>query len=164
MRRARVLLLAVGLLGGCKEAEPAYEPAVVFDTATAWIRTATDSTRLLVELARTPAQKTYGLMVRPSLDPSSGMVFLYDSIQPGTAGFWMFRTRFPLDIAYVDSAGVIVRILEMEPCQSDMYASSCPTYSPQVPYLNALEVNRGWFTQHGVGEGAVLRVDSASGS
>jgi hypothetical protein len=31
----------------------------------------------------------------------AGMLFVYDSTQPGNAGFWMYRTRIPLDIAFV---------------------------------------------------------------
>ena len=151
------------LVWGCSEPEPAFEAAVAFDTATAWIHDDGDSTRLLVELARTPAQRSYGLMVRPALDSASGMVFLYDSIQPPDAGFWMFRTRIPLDIAFMDSAGVVVKTLTMVPCESDLYAAQCPTYAPEVPYQSALEVNRGWLAAHGVEEGAVVRVDSASG-
>ena len=164
----KAVLLALASLGalaaGCgEEPPPPAEPAVAFDTATAWIRGGTDSTSLLVEVARTDAQHSYGLMARPSLDPNSGMIFLYDTVQADTTdGFWMFRTRMPLDIAFMDSTGVIVRILPMEPCQSELYATSCPTYAPRVPYRDALEVNRGWFTRHGIAEGAVVRLDSAS--
>jgi len=28
------------------------------------------------------------------------MLFVYDSTQPPDAGFWMYRTRIPLDIAF----------------------------------------------------------------
>jgi uncharacterized protein len=170
MRRTSLLGLALGaltmisVLAGCDKPEPAWVSPVAFDTAQAWIRRANDSVPLLVEVARTEAQHSYGLMARPSLDPGSGMIFLYDTVQTDTTtGFWMFRTKMPLDIAFMDSADVIVRILAMEPCASDMYAASCPTYAPKVPYQNALEVNRGWFAEHGVAEGAVVRVDSASG-
>ena len=168
MRGAKAALLTLAVLGaaaaGCgEEAPPPFQSAVPFDTATAWIRSGTDSTSLLVEVAHSEAQRSYGLMARPSLDPGSGMIFLYDTVQTDTTqGFWMFRTRMPLDIAFMDTTGAIVSILEMEPCQSDMYATSCPTYAPKVPYQNALEVNRGWFTQHGIAEGAVLRLDSTS--
>src|SRR5687768_3721518 len=167
MRRSIQLALAAGLGAtlalGCQRPEAPWVSPVAFDTATAWIRTGADSTSLVVELARTEAQKTYGLMARPTLDPNSGMVFLYDSIQPGTAGFWMWRTRMPLDIAFIDTAGVIVRTFSMEPCASDMYAESCDQYLPNVPYRAALEVNKGWFATHGVREGALVRLDTLSG-
>ena len=97
-------------------------------------------------------------MARSSLDAGSGMIFEYGAGQPDSAGFWMFRTRIPLDIAFLDSAGVVRKILEMVPCESEMYASACPIYQPGVPYWSALEVNKGWFAEHGVVEGAVVRV------
>ena len=156
-------LLALITSAACERPEPEFVSPVAFDTATAWIRTGGDSTSLLVEVARTSAQKTYGLMARPSLDPNSGMIFVYDTIQSGDSGFWMFRTRMPLDIAFIDSAGVVVKLLAMDPCESEMYATACETYAPNVPYQSALEVNAGWFVQHGVGEGSVVRVDSAAG-
>jgi uncharacterized membrane protein (UPF0127 family) len=170
MRRKPVVAVVLALvaalvtLTACERSAPAFVFPVAIDTATAWIRTDGDSTSLLVELARTDAQRAYGLMVRPSLDPGSGMVFLYDTIQPPTSGFWMFRTKIPLDIAFMDSTGVILKLLAMDPCESEMYSSACETYAPNVPYRSALEVNAGWFVQHGVGEGSVVRVDSASGS
>ena len=81
------------------------------------------------------------------------MLFLYDSDEPPTAGFWMFRTRIPLDIAFLDSRGTVVAIREMEPCTAQLVAG-CPTYEPGAPYRAALEVNRGFLRRHGIGLGA----------
>ena len=156
MRRSLPILAWVLIGSGCSEKEPPYVPPVAFDTATAWIGVGSDSTPLLIEVARSSAQMSFGLMARPALDSASGMIFLYDAPQPETAGFWMWRTRMPLD-----SAGVVLRILSMDPCPSEMYASACETYSPKVPYWSALEVNKGWFQRHGVGEGAVVRMEKA---
>jgi uncharacterized membrane protein (UPF0127 family) len=155
-------VLTLPTLAACERPEPEFVSPVAFDTATAWIRTGGDSTSLLVEVARTSAQKSYGLMARPSLDSTSGMIFVYDTIQSGESGFWMFRTRMPLDIAFIDSAGVVVKLLAMDPCESEMYATACETYAPGVPYRSALEVNAGWFVVHGVGEGSVVRLEGAA--
>ena len=141
-----------------REQAPAWESPVAFDTASATVRTDGATTELLVEVARTPEQRSFGLSLRPGLDEESGMVFVYDSVQPPDAGYWMWRTRMPLDIAFLDSAGTIVRILEMEPCTA-VYLQGCPTYEPGVPYWSALEVNRGWFEEKGAGEGSVVRID-----
>ena len=163
MRCSMLVIIAATLPVACQRPEAPWVSPVAFDTATAWIHVGADSTSVLVELARTEAQKTYGLMARPTLDPNSGMVFLYDSIQPGENGFWMWRTRMPLDIAFIDTGGVIVRTLSMEPCASDIYSESCESYLPNIPYRSALEVNKGWFATHGVGEGALVRLDTLSG-
>ncbi len=92
-------------------------------------------------------------MERRVLPDSAGMLFLYASEQPATAGFWMFRTRLPLDIAFLDSSGVVVAIRGMTPCSAEL-AAGCPTYAPDVPYRAALEVNAGYFERHGVSTGS----------
>ena len=157
-RRILVTVLASVLCAACAEQEAPWAAPVAFDTARVMIHGAADSTGLLVEVSRTAAQQSFGLMSRPSLDPESGMLFLYDSAQAGNSGYWMFRTKMPLDIAFMDSAGAIGKVLSMEPCESELYAAVCPTYAPGVDYWSALEVNRGWFTEHNVGEGDTVRL------
>ncbi|MGH8437180.1 MAG: DUF192 domain-containing protein [Pseudomonas sp.] len=110
-----------------------------------------------VELADTEERKQYGLMDRRSLDPQSGMLFTYDSLQDSTAGFWMFRTHVPLDIAFMDSAGQVVAILSMDPCQvQDARVCRHSQYSPHLPFQSALEVNRGFFAEHAIGVGSTI--------
>ncbi len=155
-------LLALSF-AACKEAEPPYVSPVTWDTAQVVIAGAADTARLLVEISDTEARKSYGLMARPSLNPESGMLFTYDSAQAGDRAFWMFRTKMPLDIAFIDSAGAIGRILEMVPCESELYAEACPRYEPSVPYWSALEVNQGWFGRHGIAEGDTVRVETKPG-
>lgn len=156
-----LLLLLLSGAAACGEGEVPWQSPVAFDTARVSVIGGGDTSRLLVEVARTSEQRGFGLMVRPELDPGSGMIFLYDSIQPDSAGFWMWRTRMPLDIAYMDSTGQIVSIRQMAPCESP-YASDCPEYNPGVPYRSALEVNRGWFEEQGFGVGDRVVVDSIS--
>ena len=156
--RKLLTVLASVLCAACAEQEAPWAPPLAFDTARVMIRGGPDSVGLLVEVSRTAAQQSFGLMSRPSLDRESGMIFLYDSAQGGSSGYWMFRTKMPLDIAFMDSAGVIGKVLSMEPCESELYAASCPTYAPGVDYWSALEVNRGWFVEHGVGEGDTVRL------
>jgi uncharacterized protein len=88
-----------------------------------------------------------GLMHREELAPGEGMVFLFDEDE--TSGFWMKNTLIPLSIAFYDANGVIVRILDMEPCTEE----PCPVYEPGAPYRGALEVNRGAFRRLGVEAG-----------
>jgi len=129
---------------------------VEFGEGTVVIAMAGDSIVLPVEVAETDAQKAFGLMRRPSLEPGRGMIFLYPAVQDTTMGFWMFQTQVPLDIAFVDSAGTIASIRTMDPCESTD-PQWCPVYLPGVRYQQALEVNRGFFAAQGVGVGSVLR-------
>jgi uncharacterized membrane protein (UPF0127 family) len=61
----------------------------------------------------------------------------------------MFRTRLPLDIAFIDSLGVIRTIKTMAPCPSTM-PQGCPNYSADARYRAALEVNAGYFARNGI--------------
>lgn len=156
-----LLLLAVGACEPAAEPEPAtLVPAVAFDTIAVEIQAGSDTFRLNAELAETDAQRSYGLKQRPALPEDHGMLFVYTQPQDATAGFWMYRTLIPLDIAYLDAEGRIVAIRSMTPCESP-YPRVCRTYPPGVPYSGAFEVNRGYFDRRGIEIGdRVVRVDS----
>jgi uncharacterized protein len=164
-RPMSALLLLIPLsLAACEPAPepPEYVAPIQFDTGTVRIYTATDTFVLRVEIAERSDQRAYGLMERPSLPEDAGMIFLYPGEQPGQAGFWMFRTRIPLDIAFLDADGAILTILAMDPCPS-AEPRSCPTYPPNVPYHAALEVNRGYFAQHGIDVGDRVVLERGGG-
>lgn len=166
----RGILLCLGtitvLTAACDsgESEAAdYSAVVAFDSTRLRIATGRDTVRLLVEVARTTAQKTQGLMERRSLPDSVGMLFVYTETQPADAGFWMYRTRIPLDIAFADSSGVIVAIHQMQPCTARL-AAGCPTYAPGAEYRYALEVNQGFFAGRGIRVGSrIVLADIAPG-
>ena len=155
------LLLAACRPGGGDTSDTAIS-ALSFASAPIRLVTGTDTIQLLVELAETPDQRTLGLMERKHMADTAGMLFLYPSDQPATAGFWMFRTRIPLDIAFVDSTGTVRAIRQMAPCPATL-ARGCPTYDPGVPYRAALEVNPGVLARHKieVGTGRVLLADTS---
>ncbi len=146
MRRALVL---IGLLGiaavGCAGSEGSDHP--VRPLSQLEIRTDAGPVLLHVEVARTPANRAVGLMGRVSLPKDQGMVFLFRSAVRDT--FCMKDTLIPLSIAFWDEERRIVAILDMEPCETD----PCPTYGPDEPYVGAVEVNRGFFEEHGVVQG-----------
>jgi uncharacterized protein len=153
-------LAGLAALAGCDPADgPAWDtdPPVAFDTADIIIETAAGVVRMTAEIAATQDQRAYGLMERPSLPAEHGMLFTYPQPQDPQAGFWMYRTLIPLDIAFLDEAGAIRVIREMEPCESPN-PRLCPVYSPGEPWSAALEVNRGFFGHHGIGVGDRVRV------
>jgi uncharacterized membrane protein (UPF0127 family) len=57
----------------------------------------------------------------------------------------MKNTLIPLSIAYMDSDGRIVDLQDMKPLDDDP-----PHYVSAEPARYALEVNRGFFEEHGV--------------
>ncbi|HXT18916.1 MAG TPA: DUF192 domain-containing protein [Gemmatimonadaceae bacterium] len=134
---------------------------VTYDSTTIRLTTGRDTLPLRVQLAMSDTQHTMGLMQRHHLDENAGMLFAFDSTQSADAGFWMFRTLLPLDIAYIDSAGVIRAIRAMTPCTA-MLIQGCPPYPPGVPYRYALEVNGGYFQRHNLGVGALVLIPDLS--
>lgn len=156
VRTATALFLLPLLLAcGDDEAGPVVtrdNPVVPVDTGTVFIETEGQSFQLSVEIAETPNQRQIGLMERREMPEEEGMIFLHYEESDASAGFWMFRTRIPLDIAYLDRDGTIVSIREMEPCSSQ-YITGCPTYAAGVPFWGALEVNAGYFASRGIGVG-----------
>jgi uncharacterized membrane protein (UPF0127 family) len=163
LRLVLALVALVAIACGGESKPVADERIMAFDTATVRLASRRDTMRLSLELARSRAQQTMGLMERRQLAETAGMLFVYDSTQAPDAGFWMYRTRIPLDIAFIDSAGVIRAILPMVPCTATLI-EGCPSYPPNVPYHYALEMNTGFFARHGIGVGDALLVgDIASG-
>jgi uncharacterized membrane protein (UPF0127 family) len=141
---ASLLLLAVACGGG---EEPVSTTVASASGPRVVIATDAGEVTVDVEVADTPAERETGLMNRESLPEDAGMLFEFDDDYRG--GFWMKDTLIPLSIAFADSDGTILRILDMEPCSAD----PCQVYDPGVAYRRALEVNQGAFERWGVAEG-----------
>jgi uncharacterized membrane protein (UPF0127 family) len=155
---AVVLIAALGVAcpgGSSSDDQDAYGHVMSFDTTRVRLTTDRDTVPVQIELAVSPEQRQMGLMERRQLAENAGMLFVYDSMQPADAGFWMFRTRIPLDIAFLDSVGTIRSIKSMVPCPTDI-SQGCPTYPPDARYQYALEMNAGFFTRHGIRVGHSL--------
>lgn len=99
------------------------------------------SATLKIELAIDAGDQGRGLMYRKKLDADRGMLFVYDREE--VRSFWMKNTSIPLSIAYIDADKEIVHITDMLPRSLDSHSSIHPCQY-------ALEVNRGWFDEHGV--------------
>ena len=101
--------------------------------------------KLTVEVADSPGEQVMGLMNRESLPADRGMVFVFE--EPKQAFFWMKNTSIPLDVAFLDSEGVILEILPLVPFEETRVASK----SDKVAY--AIETNRDWFASRGLKPG-----------
>ena len=101
-----------------------------------------------VEVAKTPEERDRGLMGRKRLNKDGGRFFIVET--EGYHGFWMKDTVIPLSIAFIDKDGRIVSITDMRPQTLDSHV-------PPKPIVYALEMNKGWFSSHGVKAGDVVR-------
>jgi uncharacterized membrane protein (UPF0127 family) len=109
--------------------------------------------QVAVAIAETDEAKSRGLMGVEEMDPDAGMVFLQD--EAARISFWMKDTLIPLSIAFWGPNERIATILDMDPCRTN----TCPTYDPEIEWVGALEVNQGFFAEHGIEEGAQVRLE-----
>ena len=99
------------------------------------------------EVAQTPDQRAIGLMNRPTMGVSDGMLFAFEA--GATQCFWMKNTLLPLSIAFIGDDGAIVNIIEMKPQSLESHCST-------KPVRFALEMNQGWFAKRGIKAGSKL--------
>lgn len=142
-----VLILLLAACGG-----DSSEPSI-FGEGIVEIETQTGTVELDVEIAETMEARRLGLMGRASLPEDAGMVFL--SPEPVANAFTMRNTLIPLSVAFIDGDGRILRVFDMEPCESE----TCPAYSPELLWSSALEVNQGAFDRYGVQPGDLVRLE-----
>jgi uncharacterized membrane protein (UPF0127 family) len=111
-----------------------------------------DGKPLQVEIARTPMERTRGLMFRTDLPEDHGMLFIFD--RPGKNQFWMKNTLIPLDILWMDDRKRVVHIeYQVPPCKLD----PCPVYGPSVESHYVLEVKAGVVHKRGLRVGIPLQ-------
>jgi len=94
-----------------------------------------------VEIADTPRERARGLMGRTILHADDGMLFVFK--QAGRHCFWMRDTPLPLSIAFIDAAGRIASLADMQP-------RSETRHCPGVDIRYALEVRQGEFMRRGI--------------
>jgi len=99
------------------------------------------------EIANSDAARARGLMFRPALKPSEGMLFVFP--RPNIQCFWMRNTFIPLSIAFLNDDGTIVNIADMVP-QTDTAHCSLQ------PVRHALEMRQGWFAERGIRVNSVI--------
>ena len=95
-----------------------------------------------LEVAATDATRQHGLMERDKLPGDSGMIFVFPTEED--RGFWMYHTRFPLDIIYVRSDGTVVSVHTMRPYDEHTTPSGGPArYAIELAAGKAAAVKAG---------------------
>ena len=102
-----------------------------------------------VEIARTPAAITRGLMHREFLGADSGMLFLMPSQE--VQRFWMRNTLIALDMLFIDEDMTVVGVVERAQPRTDT------SRFVDKPSRYVLEVNGGWTAAKGIGAGAKVK-------
>lgn len=105
--------------------------------------------RFTIELADDPEEQARGLMHRKSMARFAGMLFVYD--QPSHATFWMRNTLIPLDMLFVNEAGVVTYIHR----NAEPLSEAVIDGGRQVKAV--LEINGGMADKLRIGIGAELQ-------
>jgi len=116
-----------------------------------------DRATVHLEVADTEAKRQRGLMFRPSLEPTSGMLFVFD--EPGVHPFWMQNCLISIDIIWLDEEGRVVDIAASVPpcklpaCDPPCDSNACPTYPHAGQAKYVIEVVAGFAETHGLKAG-----------
>ena len=102
-----------------------------------------------VQISDDVMERSQGLMDVRKLPENHGMLFKFDTEEP--LSFWMANTPLPLDIMYVNSDSVIVRIYHSTTPFSE---KGLPSGAP-AQYV--VETNGGYAINYGIEEGYRIR-------
>ena len=110
--------------------------------------------RIEAEVAATPETRQIGMMLRTSMPPHRGMLFVFPELAKHC--MWMRNTLVPLSVAFLDETGRIINIEDMQPKTEVNHCSAKPA-------RYALEMNLGWFRSRGVGIGfSIAGIDKSA--
>lgn len=104
---------------------------------------------LVLETARTEAERARGLMGRTEVPPGTGMIFFFPA--PGLHSFWMFNCRVDLDLVWLDASGIVVDVKVAAPACT---AEPCPSYAPRAPASFVIEIAAHEAARLGLEKGA----------
>lgn len=97
------------------------------------------------EVAANYGTRMQGLMQREKMAPNEGMLFVFPDRDKQC--MWMKNTLLPLSVAFIDDAGVILNVEDMQPQTENSHCSAKPA-------RYALEMNLGWFKSKNLKPGA----------
>ena len=110
--------------------------------------------KINAETMRSEAELLRGLMFRESLPAGRGMLFIHP--KENTFRYWMYQTKIPLDLIWMDHDRRIVEMsLDTPPCTSSS-ATACPNYGGNFKSKYVLEVNAGVARKNGLKTGDTL--------
>ncbi len=114
-----------------------------------------DGSEVKAEVLTKPVDMARGMMFRESFPEGRGMLFVHQA--PGKYAYWMYQTKVPLDIIWMDKSGKIIEVSEnTPPCPGK--ASTCPSYGGNADASLVLELPAGYGRKHGVRVGEMIRV------
>lgn len=106
-------------------------------------------TKIDIEIAETDAEQQQGLMNRPKMEETQGMLFIFKREAPQS--FWMKNTIISLDIIYIDAKHRIVSIAK------DAQPYSTTALPSQGPAQYVVEVIAGFADKYNLKSGDLVQ-------
>jgi uncharacterized membrane protein (UPF0127 family) len=97
-------------------------------------------------------------MYRTSLGKREAMLFSFEESARQT--FWMYHTRMPLTVIFLDDGLKIVDMQNMAPCPGED-PGACPVYTSRVNARHAIEVNQGFVEKYRIKVGSHVAIGKA---
>jgi len=131
-----------------ENAAPAPASGIIKEGEVVFLRNGQRIRKIDVEIAENDTEHQKGLMNRPYMADSVGMLFVFDRSEP--QGFWMKNTMISLDIIYVDENKKIVSIQKNAKPYSE---ENLPSFG-NAQYV--VEVVGGYCDQHDIKAGDTI--------
>lgn len=150
---ARSLASSPVTASGAVETEPVFHLAtaqVNLPQVKLWI----GSREIVSEVCHTVPQIATGLMHRPRIGPEETMLFIFAG--PRERSFYMKNVPFDIDVAYIDTEGVIQEIVRLKAQD----AKGVPSKSSRIQFV--LEAAPDYFTRNGFGPGTLISTERGS--
>jgi uncharacterized membrane protein (UPF0127 family) len=109
---------------------------------------------IVSELCHTVPQIATGLMHRTAIGPEETMLFVFAG--PRDRSFYMKNVPFDIDVAYIDTEGVIQEIVRLKAQD----AKGVPSKSSRIQFV--LEAAPDYFTRNGFGPGTLISTERGS--
>jgi len=151
---ALVLLMLIPSITGCLDGGD-DDQGTDADHMVVFSKEGTKLLTLHCELASTPAERAIGLMNRTALPDDQGMIFFYDP--PKEVSFWMKNTLIPLDMVFVSSDFIVVKVLQADP-EPGVSDNDLTRYPSGEPIRYVIEMNKGLAEENGVEPGTEVMV------
>jgi len=113
-----------------------------------------DGPAIPVEIAASDTTRERGLSGRESMEPESGMLFLFAA--PDRYVFWMKGMEFPLDAIWMREGEIVDITTGLEPAAE---GGAIPFFSPMDKADSVLEVPAGFAARHGLKLGLPVKFD-----
>jgi uncharacterized membrane protein (UPF0127 family) len=118
-----------------------------------FLENGTEIASLELEVSDSDEEREKGLMNRSSLEPGTGMLFVWNSSEKRS--FWMKNTYIPLDMIFLEDDRTVLNIKEADP-EPDTEVEELEVYQSDGPAQYVIETHQGFSENRSIEEGTKI--------